>query len=113
MTHIINGMAGNIESHSVLDPGEAILNITAVLDQSHYGFSKLTVLNATTLTWSFVRGDGESGDELLLLKRANGTTSFSGSSKPIKRSGFANSATRSGAASLGVAVLACLATSML
>ncbi|KAK9388189.1 acid phosphatase [Lipomyces mesembrius] len=69
MTHIVNGMAGNIESHSTLSAGENILNITAILDQEHYGFSKLTVLNATTLKWSFVRGDdGSLGDELTLLK---------------------------------------------
>ena len=68
MTHLINGMAGNIESHSTLSGG--ILNITAVLDQTHYGFSKLTVLNSTALKWSFVRGDGGIiGDELMLLKK--------------------------------------------
>ena len=69
MTHIINGMAGNLESHSTLTASESILNITAVLDQEHYGFSKLTVVNATALKWSFVRGDdGSSGDNLTLLK---------------------------------------------
>jgi len=79
MTHIINGMAGNIESHSELTGG--ILNITAVLDTKHYGFSKLTVLNATALRIKFVLGnDGSIGDELLLLKPShsnstNGTTS--------------------------------------
>jgi hypothetical protein len=68
MTHLINGMAGNIESHSTLSGG--VLNITAVLDQTHYGFSKLTVLNSTALKWSFVRGDGGIiGDELMLLKK--------------------------------------------
>lgn len=69
MTHIINGMAGNIESHSELD-GDPVLNITVFLDTTHYGFSKLTVLNATALKWEFVRGeDGSIGDELTLLKR--------------------------------------------
>ncbi|KAL1837212.1 hypothetical protein VTK73DRAFT_4759 [Phialemonium thermophilum] len=73
MTHIINGMAGNIESHSTLAPGRGVLNITAVLDQEHYGFSKLTVHNATTLTWSYVRGDGGViGDELTLVKKNPG-----------------------------------------
>ena len=72
MTHLINGMAGNIESHSTLSGG--LLNITAVLDQTHYGFSKLTVLNATALKWTFVRGDGGIiGDELMLLKKAGST----------------------------------------
>ena len=71
MTHIINGMAGNIESHSVLDPGQSPLNITTVLDFEHYGFSKLKVVDATTLKWSYIRGeDGSVGDEFTLLKRA-------------------------------------------
>ncbi|OCK75430.1 acid phosphatase [Lepidopterella palustris CBS 459.81] len=70
MTHIINGMAGNIESHSTLSTGHSPLNITNVLDQTHYGFSTLTIHNATTLTWKFIRGDGEGdGDKLTLLKR--------------------------------------------
>jgi acid phosphatase len=70
MTHLINGMAGNIESHSTLSSSESILNITAVLDQEHYGFSKLTVVDAKTLKWAFIRGDGGSlGDELTLLKK--------------------------------------------
>jgi hypothetical protein len=70
MTHIINGMAGNIESHSTLDVGEALANITAVLDDEHYGFSKLRVINETAITFSFIKGgDGSVGDELTLLKR--------------------------------------------
>lgn len=76
MTHIINGMAGNIESHSFLDAGESVLNITQVLDQTHYGFSKLSVVNETVLKLAFVRGDdGSIGDELTLIKKpvVNGT----------------------------------------
>jgi acid phosphatase len=68
MTHIVNGMAGNIESHSTLDESK-ILNITAVLNQKHFGFSKVTVHNATTLTWTFIRGDGVVGDQLTLIKK--------------------------------------------
>jgi hypothetical protein len=72
LTHIINGMAGNIESHSTLSSDESILNITAVLDQVHYGFSKLTIHNCSALTWKFIRGDdGSVGDELTLLKHGN------------------------------------------
>jgi acid phosphatase len=63
-----------------------VLNITAVLDQTHYGFSKLTILNATALKWTFIRGDGGIiGDELLLLKKpgksggGNSTSSSAGS----------------------------------
>jgi hypothetical protein len=74
MMHIINGAAGNIESHSTLDPGQSILNITAVLDQTHYGFGKLTIHNCSTLTWQYVKGDdGSIGDEVTLLKKFNGT----------------------------------------
>lgn len=69
MTHIINGMAGNIESHSTLGD-DPLLNITNVLDDKHYGFSKLTFHNATALTWQFIKGDGSGvGDELTLLKK--------------------------------------------
>lgn len=70
MTHLINGMAGNIESHSTLDSDESPLNITAVLDQTHFGLSKLTVVDANTLKWVFVRGDGGViGDELTVVKK--------------------------------------------
>jgi hypothetical protein len=69
ITHIINGMAGNIESHSELGATQGVLNITAVLDTTHYGFSKLTVLNRTALRWEFIKGeDGSVGDHLTLLK---------------------------------------------
>lgn len=68
MTHIINGMAGNIESHSTL-PEDEILDISAVVDQENYGFNKLTVHNATALTWTFVRGDGGVRDQLTLIKK--------------------------------------------
>lgn len=74
MTHVINGMAGNIESHSTLDDGESLANITAVLDDKHYGFSKLSIVNKNELKWQFVRGDGGViGDELTLLKKTNCT----------------------------------------
>ncbi|ORY30983.1 acid phosphatase AphA [Naematelia encephala] len=69
ITHLINGMAGNIESHSTLEPDQPVLNLTAVLDFTHYGFSKLTVVNATTATWQFIHGDdGSVGDYLTLIK---------------------------------------------
>ena len=70
LVHVINGQAGNLESHSFLDADEPIKNITNVLDQEHYGFSKLTALNATALKWEFIRGDGAGvGDTLTLLKK--------------------------------------------
>lgn len=71
LTHIINGMAGNIESHSTLSSDEPILNITAVLDQKNYGFSKFTFQSSTTATWQFIKGDGSGiGDELTLIKKS-------------------------------------------
>lgn len=69
ITHLVNGMAGNIESHSTLEKGQKIANITAVLDQVHFGLSKMTVFNETALKWEFIRGDdGSVGDYLYLLK---------------------------------------------
>lgn len=72
ITHIVNGMAGNIESHSTINASK-ILNITAVLDQYHYGFSELTFHNASVATWQFIKGDGSGvGDSVTLKKRATG-----------------------------------------
>lgn len=69
ITHIINGAAGNIESHSTLD-GDAVADFTQVLDFEHYGFGRLSVESATELTWIYVRGDdGSVGDTLTLKKR--------------------------------------------
>ena len=69
MTHIINGMAGNIESHTVLDSGESQASYTAVLDQENYGFNKLTVYNSTAILFEFIAGDnGSVGDHVWLLK---------------------------------------------
>lgn len=69
MTHIINGAAGNLESHSILKKDETQLPITAALDTTNYGFNKLTVFNATTCLWEFVHGsDGSIGDYVYLVK---------------------------------------------
>jgi hypothetical protein len=69
MGHIINGMAGNIESHTVLSSGESQASYTAVLDQVNYGFNKLTVYNSTAIQFEFIAGDnGSVGDNLWLLK---------------------------------------------
>lgn len=73
MTHIINGMAGNIESHSELSSGHDLANITAVLNTKEFGFSKMTVVNSTALKWEYIRGDdGSVGDSLWLLKPSSG-----------------------------------------
>jgi hypothetical protein len=81
MTHIVQGMAGNGESHVVL--GQSLLGgatpnvtnpVTAVLDQEHYGFNKLRVINASAISFSFIQGsDGNTNDVLTLLKRPSST----------------------------------------
>lgn len=69
MAHVINGMAGNLESHSEFSSGQGLTNLTAFLDTTHYGFSKLTIKDASTLQWTFIRGDdGSVGDHLTLVK---------------------------------------------
>lgn len=69
MVHLINGQAGNMESHSVPAPDAVRANYTTVLDYEHYGFGKLTVYNASVLGWQFVRGDdGSIGDWLYVTK---------------------------------------------
>ena len=70
LVHIVNGQAGNVESHSSMahdhDPR---LNITVFLDQTHYGFSRLNVFNATTSLLEFVHGDdGKVWDHLYMVK---------------------------------------------
>ena len=71
MTHVINGQAGNVESHSSINASQ-ILPITNVLDQKHYGFSKVTVHSKTKLSYQFIRGfDGSVGDELTLVKKSS------------------------------------------
>ena len=88
LTHIINGMAGNIESHSTLDAGESTLPITAVLDFEHYGFSKLRFINESALAFSFIMGgDGSIGDELLLLKRGSSCPASNSTSSSSSVSG--------------------------
>ncbi len=70
LTHITNGMAGNIESHSTLSSSKPILNITAVLDQVNYGFSTLTFHDAQKAIWQFIKGDGSGyGDQLTLVRK--------------------------------------------
>lgn len=76
MTHIINGAAGNIESHSTTN---TTLNITAVLDQKNYGFTRLTFHSETKLSFDYIHGqDGAVGDSLTLLKRGTSSASSLG-----------------------------------
>lgn len=71
VTYLTNGQAGNVESHSELNPGQPVLNLTAVLNKEDYGFSKLTVENATHAHWQFVKGsDGSDGDYVSFVKSA-------------------------------------------
>ena len=71
LTHVTNGMAGNIESHSVLG-SDTRLALTAVLNQNDFGFSKMTFHNSTHMTWQFVKGDGSGmGDELNIIKKGS------------------------------------------
>jgi Iron/zinc purple acid phosphatase-like protein C len=80
LTHLINGMAGNIESHSTLGTSPQ-LNITAVLNQKDYGFSKFSFHDETHASWSFIKGDGSGlGDTLNLVKAEGWTCSSSQSS---------------------------------
>jgi hypothetical protein len=67
MAHLVNGQAGNIESHSTYS--RALLPITAVLDTTHYGFQKMTVFNSSVMQFQFIHGDdGSVGDYMTLVK---------------------------------------------
>ncbi|KAG5803551.1 hypothetical protein H9Q74_012958 [Fusarium xylarioides] len=69
MVHLINGAAGNIESHATINMSWPLPDITAHRNLTSFGFSKLTVFNATTLSWKFIQGhDGLPGDELTVKK---------------------------------------------
>lgn len=57
LTTLVNGMAGNIESHSQIDPKD-IVDYTAVLNQYDFGFSTLTIHNDTHATWNYIKGIG-------------------------------------------------------
>jgi Iron/zinc purple acid phosphatase-like protein C len=79
MTHLINGMAGNIESHSELD-GSPVAAKTAYLDTTHCGFNKVTFFNSTVMKFEFVLGlNGTVADELTLIKPAGSSSSSSSS----------------------------------
>jgi hypothetical protein len=69
--HITNGAAGNVQSHDILG-SDPLLNITAFLDQFHYGLIRANVHNETALTLKYIfADDGSVGDELTLLKKSD------------------------------------------
>lgn len=110
MTHLVNGMAGNVESHSTLSATQKVLNITAVLNMVDYGFSKLTFKNASVATWEFVHGaDGAIGDSLTLIKKKSSTTTAAASS--ATSSGTSATATAVTATSISGAVSSSAAAS--
>ncbi|KAL6825324.1 Metallo-dependent phosphatase-like protein [Trichoderma camerunense] len=112
MTHIINGAAGNIESHSTLD-SDPLLDITTYLDQTNFGFGALTVHNATALSWNYVHGsDGSVGDKVTLLKKdTKGTCGSSGSSSSSSSAATSIAATTSASQSAGVTTVTEVVTS--
>lgn len=51
------------------DTACSLVDITAFLDATYYGNSKLTVFNSTMARWQFIHGlDGAIGDELYIVK---------------------------------------------
>lgn len=79
MTHIINGMAGNLESHSELSG--PVQPKTAFIDVTHYGFNQVHFFNSTTMKFSFVLGkDGSIGDEVTLVKPEPGSSTSTSTS---------------------------------
>lgn len=77
LTTLVNGMAGNIESHSSIAPN-ATLNYTAVLNQYDFGFSTLTIHNDSVATWSYIKGiDGAVGDSLTMIHEPSPASSTS------------------------------------
>lgn len=67
LTTLVNGMAGNVESHSTIGT-DPVQNYTAVLNYYDFGFSKLTVHNDSVATFQYIKGvDGTVGDSLTLL----------------------------------------------
>ncbi|TFB00806.1 Acid phosphatase [Trichoderma ghanense] len=102
MAHIINGAAGNIESHSTLG-SSPLLDFTTYLDQQNFGFGGLTVHNATALTWNYILGsDGTTGDKVTLLKRtpSQGTCDSPGDSSSSTSVATATSSPAAGATTI-------------
>ena len=100
MTHLTNGAAGNIESHSTLSSSQSQENITQVLDFVHFGLAKLEIVSEDKLTFKYIYGDsGEVGDHVTILKKKGASTGTSTSSSAAMSSTGAASSVTSGAAS--------------
>lgn len=70
--YITQGNAGNVEGHNSMDPNVAFQ--TARLDDSNFGYGKLTVYNSTTLYYQYFHAtDGVMADDLWLVKSIDHT----------------------------------------
>ncbi|KAK0386965.1 hypothetical protein NLU13_5278 [Sarocladium strictum] len=99
ITHLTNGAAGNIESHST-PQGNPILNFTQVLDYVHFGLGKLTVVNETVATWDYVVGDtGDIRDHLTLIKPTGASTGSHDHSGPSSSNSTSSSSTSTSSSS--------------
>ncbi|KAF2774499.1 Metallo-dependent phosphatase [Teratosphaeria nubilosa] len=99
VTYLVNGMAGNIESHSSINASK-ILNYTAVLNQYHFGFSKLAIHNDTVATWKYIMGvNGSIGDTLTMIHSPQKTAAATSSVPGLSAS--ATTTTAHGASSTG------------
>lgn len=65
IVHLVNGAAGNVEGHSHDTPQP----YTALIDDTDFGYSKLSVLNRTAIQWQFFRAtDNSLGDNIVIIK---------------------------------------------
>lgn len=63
--YIVNGAAGNVEGHSTGSQQD----YTALIDDSDYGYGRLTLTNRSALTWQFFRSSDRSlADQITLVK---------------------------------------------
>jgi hypothetical protein len=65
--YIVNGAAGNVEGHS--SAGSAA--VAAFVDDKHYGYGFLNVVNATTLGWSFYSAADQTLIDSITITKTN------------------------------------------
>jgi len=69
--YLINGAAGNDEGHT---SGGQNTTISAVLDETHYGYSRIQIYNATHFEWQFYSSSNQQLiDNLWVVKSAEAT----------------------------------------